>query len=237
MIYLFYGNDEIETLRRWRQKIDEFLAEPVTSLFRFESENFDRERFEELICGRDLFGGRWLVVSRDLFSDERTAEFVVERIAELGASPSLFVFLEKSPAPEIVRQLIIANAEAVKCQQPPVKKPNPRALLYILSDAFASRDRKKTWLLYQLALRRGFASEEVFWQLARQVKLFLMAQKSSGPLTSVKPFIAAKAKAASQRFKEDELVAFSGALVDLWHESKRGLVDFDFGLERLLLEQ
>ncbi len=118
----------------------------------------------------------------------------------------------------------------------------PNANPFAICDAVANKDRKKAWLLLQLAILNGVAAEEIFWKIWWQVKNLLVvkrlseekvvnAEKESG----LKPYPFKKALFAVKNFSSSELENLSWDLVDLFHKSKISQMDMEIGLEKLIV--
>lgn len=114
--------------------------------------------------------------------------------------------------------------------------------IFQICDAFAAKNKKKVWTLFQRALLRGVAPEEVFWKLWWQVKNLLLVkrlsesnvknlQKESG----LHSFVLKKTLSALRNFTEEDLQSYSLSLVRLYHGARVGRADFEIGVEKLLL--
>jgi DNA polymerase III delta subunit len=236
VIYLFYGEGRDKARAKWRAALATFSKKyPDGMVFHFDSDHFLREQFEELVSAGDLFGHKRLVAADRLLENEEAAEWLGGRIKDFVASPNSFLFLEIAPAKELIKKISAAGG---KTEEHPLalKSAAPPFNIFSISDALTARDKKGLWLTYQKALRSGLAEEEIFWKLVWPIKTMLLVAKSGkGELKTVKPFVADKARRALAKYKIEELEKMSTDLVVLWHDSRRGLIDFDFGLEKFVL--
>jgi DNA polymerase III delta subunit len=240
MIYLFYGSDTEKARKKWRGVLEAFEKKyPEGNIFRFDTEHFDAAQFEELIASRDIFGGKRLVACDHCLENVEVADFISKKLAALQDSPHVFAFLERDLKAAEQKKFEKAGAKLEEC-----KKLVPRSFgevgdfnVFALTDALLERDRKRLWILYQEALERRIAEEEIFWKLVWQTKMLLLVRHAGAKkLTSVKDFVAGKARRGNQNYKDGELEKLSGELVALWHESKEEQGrDFAMGLERLIL--
>lgn len=112
--------------------------------------------------------------------------------------------------------------------------------LFHLCDAFAQKNKRQLWLLFQRALLLGASAEEIFWKLWWQTKNLLLLKNLSPGRTAksgLHPFVEKKTRAFLKNFKEKELAAYSARLVEIYNESKIGgdleilLEDFILGME------
>ena len=105
--------------------------------------------------------------------------------------------------------------------------------MFSLTDALGNRDKKKLWTLYQKAIRTNAVPEELHGILFWQVKtMLLVSQKETKDL---KPFAVSKAKKFIQNYSEEELQKLARNLVELYHDTRRGFVEFPIALEQFIL--
>ena len=87
---------------------------------------------------------------------------------------------------------------------------------YSLSAAIERRDKKRAWVLMQRAFLSGISGEELFWRsIVWKVKDML--------------------KSHSQKYKKEELINLSEKLVIIYHEARRGNLEFDLALEKIII--
>ncbi len=61
-------------------------------------------------------------------------------------------------------------------------------------------------------------------------------EKKITEMTGLHPYVVKKTASASRFFTEEELSRYSAELINLYHDSRRGLADFDAGLEKFLIK-
>lgn len=115
--------------------------------------------------------------------------------------------------------------------------------IFRITDAVASRDKGRAWLLFRRAIMNGMDAEEIFWKIAWQVKnlllikkMGLVSEKKILEETRLHSYVIKKTASASRLFTEEELSRYSSELVGLYHDSRRGLADFDAGVEKFLIK-
>ena len=124
-----------------------------------------------------------------------------------------------------------------------LNKKSSQVNIFHIADAVAEKDRGRAWLLFQKALLSGMDPEEIFWKITWQIKNLLLIKKlpfSSEEeiieATNLHPYVVKKTLSASRNYSEEELTGYSSELIDLYHNARRGLADFDVGIEKFLIK-
>ena len=108
--------------------------------------------------------------------------------------------------------------------------------IFALTDALGARQRREAWILYQKALGAGLSAEEIFFKIVWQVKSMLIASRTRNVgETEMKAFPYNKAKSFLKNFKSGELKKLSESLVVGYHRARRGEVEIETLVEKLLL--
>jgi hypothetical protein len=244
MIFYYWGKDQEGSRRAARA---EFLAQqekfPHAPVFDLIGENLTLEELQEAIYARPLLGGGGIIFFDHLLANPVATNFVSENLAQMIGSESFFIFWEEGSETEkeFVQTVVKAGGLAREFKiVSDIKERQKKAdlmKLFAIADAFGDRDRKRAWLLYHEARRYGLPAEEIFWKLAWKVKtLLLVATASAGSVLPMKPYPLSQAQRQIKKYKPRELARLSARLVRFYHDARRGLTDFDLGLERLLLE-
>lgn len=113
---------------------------------------------------------------------------------------------------------------------------------FAVCDAFAEKNKTKTWIICQQALRQGVPAEEVFFKILWQIKNLLLVKKlmntgivNIGKESGLKPFVAGKAIKAAKNFTEDELINFSYEMLKIYHQERRGESELPIEFEKFIL--
>ena len=237
MLYAFYGTNEAKA----KDKAEDLLASllkkrPDASLIRLSAETFESSQLPELLAGQGLFVQKYVVVLDRIITSSEAGGVVLPALADIAASENIFILVEGKLDAK-TKKTVEKHADKANeySESPGVKKPE-RFNAFSLADAFGRRDKKKLWLLYQEALLSGLVAEELHGTLWWQTKSMLLAHKTkSAEEAGMKDFPYQKACGFAQNFSEAELERLAFGLVELYHEARRGKVEFGVGLEKWVL--
>jgi len=114
---------------------------------------------------------------------------------------------------------------------------------FAICDAFAEKNKTKAWILFQQAKMAGIPAEEVFYKILWQIKNLLMVKKlinagvaNIAKETGLHPFVAGKAVKAAKNFTEEELINYSRAMLEIFHQERRGAGELEIGFEKMLVK-
>jgi len=236
MIYLLTGEDSGKARTKAHEIINSLLKKkPDASFFKIDGEAWVTEEMERLIGGVGLFENNHIVFLDSIFTNEEAKDFLLKNLKEIEESKNIFIILEL--------KLLKAEREriekrAAKTQEFLLKETKPRDEfnMFALTDALGNRDRKKLWVLYNKAMFLEKAPEEIQGLLFWQLKSMIQAKNSKTAMEAgQKPFVFSKSKRYVENFKEGELERKSGELITMYHDVRRGMVDFDVELEKWVL--
>ncbi len=230
MIYVFAGDD-----REKRQKASDSLLKslPGFEVLRFDDVGFDESSLDSLSKGDDLFARDYAVVL-DRVLESANSPSILSRIESLRDSKNKFIFIENS-LDKVWLETFKEVAEKIETFDLP-KGKNERFNIFAITDAFASKDKKKTWVLAQKALREDIAPEEILNVLIWQTKNLLSVKgENDMKKTGLSPFVFDKARRYSEKWNPEELKNASRKLTTLFHESHLGL-DLGANLELFILK-
>ena len=241
MFYFLYGEDKDKARKKAHELIDGLVKKrPNASFFKIDGENFSLGKLEEMIGGQGLFESKQIVFLDNVLEDKETKEEIADKIKEIAESPNAFVFLEKKVDKATAGKM---EKSAEKVQEfkasgtaAPIGKSREKFDVFSLTDVFGRRDKKNLWTLYQEALSQGVAPEEINGVLFWQLKSMLIASKSKDVTVSgLKPYVFQKSKSFARNYSEEEMKKMSSALVSVYHDSRRGIHDFETALEVFIL--
>lgn len=125
------------------------------------------------------------------------------------------------------------EVEEVKLTKP---APELDFNIFAFTDAVGARNKKDAWVLYQRALGQGQVPEQLFYKVFWLVRTMLLAERcATAGEAGLNPFVYQKSKSFLKNFKPGEVEKLSERLVCMYHDARRGLVDFEFGLEKIIL--
>ena len=241
MFYFLYGEDKDKARKKAHELIDGLVKKrPNAAFFKVDSENFELGKLEEMIGGQGLFESKQIVFLDNVLEDKETKEEIADKIKEIAESPNAFVFIEGKvdkatlgkveKSAEKVQEFKIAGSPASS------KESKEKFNTFSLADVFGRRDKKNLWTLYQEALSQGVAPEEINGVLFWQLKSMIVADKSkSADESGLKPYVFQKSKSFARNYSSEEMKKMSSALVSVYHDSRRGIHEFEIALERFIL--
>ncbi len=229
MIYVFHGN---KTLSKFTKLIESLLKKkPDASVFKINSESFSEDQLKELIQGQGLFEKKYIVSLNGVLQEEE----ILSKLKEIAASENIFVFWEEVIDKKTLKKLE-KYAEKISGVDE-VKEKKETFNMFSFSDALGKKDKKQLWILYQKALQQSVRPEEIHGIFLWQAKSMVLASKTNSPEeANMKAFPYGKAKNYAKNFTEEELNNLLKKLVSIYHDSRRGIHEFDVALEKFVLE-
>ncbi|KKU67189.1 MAG: hypothetical protein UX89_C0017G0014 [Parcubacteria group bacterium GW2011_GWA2_47_16] len=213
MLYLLHGTDRHKvTAKAGEMLVNLKTRRPDAEVFGMTDDDTNLSRLQELSGGQGLFESKYIVVLKNLFSNKEFAEPILELLPALAVSQNIFIFVEGALLKSTLGVFQKIGAQIQTFSAAPKESQN----FFALADALATRDKKRLWVLYVRAIRKGASPEEISGILFWKVKdLFPSAGRG--------------------KFSVEELHLTARNLVKLYHDAHRGLVDFETGLERFIL--
>lgn len=206
MIYILIGDD----LNNKSKYIKE-LTKDRESFF-VQSNILDKNTLLGYSSNYNLFGESQTVVLENFFS-EKLFDLSLEELNILKDSETIFAFKEdKMTAIEQKKYKKYAEIEIFENKK---KIIDTKFNVFSITDAFASRDKISTWVLYNKAIEEGVEPEAISGVLFWKIKSLLLN--------------------GSRVFSKEELKKQSSCIVSLSHKAHRGECDFSIGLEQFIL--
>ncbi len=232
MLYVTYGTDREKTGAYVAKIIGALLKKrPHADVFTVSPDSFSVSDIPRFVGGSGLFEDKHIVRLEGLLQDEAAHDHVLDRVPQMAESSHIFILREESlTAP--VKKILEKHAKEVRLFD--VKAGKEKKLnVFAMTDALAARDKKKLWMLYREAIQEGLPPEELHGILWWQIKTML--QVTEGDTVGMKPFTLMKAKGALRHYTKEDVQHLARTFVRMYHESRRGHVDFEIGLEQVLL--
>lgn len=231
MFHLFTGSDRTATKDALTRFIEEYLPREAV-LTTIDGNEYESGRLSDALGANSLFGGvQWFVIDTPSANDGLKNE-VSESLGELAESENVFLILEgQMLAPE--RKKYEKRAERVTVVE---AKKQARFDMFTVTEALASRDRRRLWILVQEARLEGARDEEIigllWWQL-KTLRLAALAQRPEEVGMKSYPF--EKAKRALMQFPNEQVIERSQSLLELIHQARAGQRDIDIAFEEWIL--
>ncbi len=169
MIYLFAGDDT----KNKHLAYEKFIKSIPTSTetFYFNRNNFNQIQIESLYSGSGLFSSKFAVMFSNIFENEETRDFILEKLDLMGQSGNSFIFLEGKLGKPISDAFKKARAEFNIFELPKEKKEKYDN--FLVANAFAAKDKLHTWVYFRQAMDKGVGMEEIigvlFWKIKNMV--------------------------------------------------------------------
>lgn len=235
MLYFIHGTDKEKARGKARELVAALrVKKPEAEYFRITAEDFELGRLRELAAGRGLFASRYIVLLDSICGNKETKEEVLGALPAVKESENIFIALESAldaPTKKKIEDLADKTQEFGS-----VAAAKPEQNFFALADAFGARDRERLWVLYEKAVWGGASPEELSGIIFWQIKSVILAQTESNTSAGLSPFVYQKSKRYGQNFSLSETFSLARNLITLYHNSHRGLVDFETGLEHFILQ-
>jgi len=249
MLYLLYGSNFKKSREKLHSLVDSLLKKkPGASFFKIDSSNFSESQIDELVGGQGLFEQKYIVQMDGLLENQKSKDFVMDRIKEISESDNVFVFIEENISKPVLGKIEKVAQKVQEFEGRAIDGRNFSVIgggnlnlsdfnIFNLADAFGNRDKKRLWVLYNQAVRRNIPAEEIHGILNWQLRVMIISKKSmNAEKANLKPFVFNKSLRFSKNFEQGDLRKLSAKMVTMYHDARRGIVDFDTALEKFILE-
>lgn len=238
MLYFLHGSDTKKT----REKAGVLLAslrakKPDAGVFVLEGAAATKEALAEFACGQGLFERKYIVRLDCVLETAEGKEIILAAAKELAMSDNIFLLTEGALDKKTIGA-IGKHAEKIEEHTEKKKEKRPAFNIFSLGDAFGERDKKKMWVLYRRAVDAGFAPEEIQGTLFWQTKCMILAKSAKmAEEAGLNPFVFGKSARYAKNFSNEELRRISARLTALYHDSHRGIIEFEEEIEHFLLTE
>ncbi len=249
MLYLIYGDDTKKSREKLKSLLKSlFLKKPNAGFFKLDIDNFDEIKLDEFIKSQGLFEQRYIVQLDCLFENKEFSKLLINKLEDLQKSENIFICIETKILKPVLKKI---EKYATQIQEFSLKKgiggrtfstkdggfKTDDFNIFDLATCFGNRNKKDLWVLYQKTKIKNIPPEEVsgiiFWQLK---VMFQVLGSQNANQAKLKPFVFNKAKSYLKNYSEEELKQISSDLVSIYHEARRGGLEFDLALEKFILE-
>jgi len=236
MLYVIYGKD----FKRSRANLNRLKSallkkKPDSNLFVLSEDNFSGDQLEGFVGSQGLFEQKYIVVLDKCLENKEYKEIILSQLKEISKSDNIFICIEEKIDKKTLRKLEKA-AEKLHEHGEIASTIKDEFKLFTLTDALGRRDRKKVWIEYQKAIMNGASAEEVYSMLIWQIRSIVLAGESKNATESgLKPFVYNKSKDFSKNYSKEGVRSLYTNLVSSYHESRRGGLDLNESIEKILL--
>jgi len=215
MLYLIYGTSVAKRHEARDQLLEKLKIEKASVVSKSGNESSLAE-LEQVAGGSSLFDSQIVLGLEYPFLNESFGEQLLDFAPRLVASPNIVFIMERELVKDVVKSLEKSGAQIILCDEPKEAKKK-EFNIFSITDAFAMKDKKGTWLLYREALLHEEAPEAIVGVLFWSVKNMFSKNRFS-------------------KWKKEELEHASRELVRIVHEAHNGLFDIEEELERFILK-
>ncbi len=236
MLYILHGKDFKKSRANLKRLTTALLKKrPDSNLFKLDEETFSATGLEGFVGGQGLFEQKYLVVLDGCLANKDHKETILDSLKEIKGSENIFILIEEKIDAKSLKKLEKYSEKIQVFEKTETVKENMK--LFTLTDAFAARDRKLSWVLYQKALNNGSSPEEIHSMLLWQVRsMVLTKQEKDANGAGLKPFVYSKSKRFLSGYSGDEIKKTYKKLVGIYHGARRGRYSLADSLEKTILE-
>jgi hypothetical protein len=213
MIYLFSGDDTKNKLINY-EKFAKSMPKDMENFF-ISRNNFNPMQIESLYSGSSLFSPLCATFFQNILDYGETRDFVLDKLKMMGDSNNYFIFLESKQNKNILDAFKKARAELNIFEL--TKEKKEKFDNFLMTSAFANKDKLNTWVYFRQALDLDVSLEEIVGVLFWKIKEMIL-KKNFG------------------KFKEEQLKMFIARLSYLLPEARKNGQDAEAVLEKFLLE-
>ena len=213
MIYLFCGDDTKNKHFGYEKFIKSIPKS--TEVFFIGKNDFNKMTVESFYSGSGLFFTKCVVIFTNIFENEETLDFILEKLNFLSESKNDFVFLESKLNKPVLEAFKKNKAEINIFELPKEKKE--KFDNFLLANAFGNKDKLNLWIYYRQAMDKGVGMEELVGVLFWKVKDMML-------------------KKDFKKFSEIELKNFASKISYLLPEARKDGKDAETVFEQFLLE-
>jgi len=231
MYVVYFGTDRTMVRDAATKYIDAHMPKNG-QLTTIDSRTFENGLVSDALGGSSLFGEpQWYVLDTPSEHEDFLVE-VTDSLSALQESANTFIILENyllAPAKKKYSKYTAVLEEFVG-------EKTERFNTFAMAEALAQKDKRRLWVLLQEARLSGLREEEIIGMLWWQLKsLRLAAATRSADEAGMKDFPYNKSKRALNNFPNNNAVALSRSLLELYHAGHSGMRDMDIALEEWVL--
>lgn len=236
MLYVFHGEDIKSATEKARKLVSSLRAKkPDAAYVEIDSDNWNPAVLESHLGGQGLFSNKYIVFLNRVCEKAEITESLSGFIPAMKESSNIFIMLESKLNADMTKLVDRYAEKTVESTMKTALKKN-EFNVFDLAEAFGNKDAVKAWILYRKAMKLGIEAESIAGTLFWQTKsIWISKDASSAIKAGLSPFVFSKAKRMSEKYKKGEIEGVTRAIISVYHESHRGNMDFELGLEKIIL--
>ncbi len=234
MIYFFYGTNKDGARDKVHKTLDSLLLKkPNASTLHVSADNFNESVVQEYIKGQGLFENKHIVFFDNMLGDELAKEYFLENIKQIRDAPHMVLVLEEKVDKKTLTIIKKHSERAEEFEDKNFTKKTKDFDIFSLTNALGERNKKDMWVFLQKGFLSGATPEELLGIIFWQIKTMIIAKGAKSAVEAgLKPFVFNKSRKYADNFSDEELRALSSNIISMYHDSRRGIVDFKITLEK-----
>ncbi|MFA6601711.1 MAG: hypothetical protein WCT02_02510 [Candidatus Paceibacterota bacterium] len=248
MLYIFHGTDKEKSSQKARALADSLrMKRPDAAFVKVNPEELSVNLIEGHLGGQGLFSNKYIIFLDNPSENAEALDKLPDFLSAMNESDNIFIISEGKVKADL-KKAYEKGAEKVVVTDLPVasgygygkaeaKSSGKKEFnIFSLADAIGSREAGRAWAIYREAIDNDLEPESIIGTLFWQVKSMILARDAkSATEAGLSPFVYSKAKKGAANYSAPELAELSRKLIEIYHDSHRGLVNGELATERLLL--
>lgn len=239
MLYLFYGTDYQKARTQFKAAtLQAKQKHPQAHVVALDEASIPFDDSIDRFTHPQLFANTRIIIL-DEVNDIPEWELTPPRAQTFTQSEDIVFALAKTFPKKTISVVEKAGGKIYECKKVRGAAKPKRSTAnnhFALTDAFARKDKKQSWILYRKLIDEKVVPEEIHGLLVWQIKALLLAsQCNSAGQAGLNPFVYKKAQSFLSHWSEEELLETYKKFVELYHDSHRGIMEMETAIEKFLL--
>lgn len=236
MLYFIHGNANKVFEKSSMMTKTLLLKKPNAALFKVGVDNFSNDLMDELLGGAGLFENKYIVTASRILESDDAKTYFLNNLQNLEKSENIFFWAEEDVDKKSLEEIKKYATKVMFFEKDKKETEKKKMNIFDLADALGDKDKKKTWILYQKAMKE-FSSEEIYGPLWWKLKTILIAQNTkTAEEGGMKAFPYQKAKKCLTNFSQKDLQNTARNFIKIYHQSRLDGESLELKLEKFLLE-
>jgi DNA polymerase III delta subunit len=234
MIRCFVGEDTVRARKDARSLFERLREEdPSAGAAYFDDLLFDPALAADALTAENLFGGKNILYFDGILEHPEGESFYRSVLRETTHE---VIVREEEPTSDL---LAFFERTGTVEHYPIAKQAERREDSFAVAAALGARDKKRSWVEFEKARKKGLAMEEIhgtiFWAY-KTMLLTLLLDKSAAAKAGVKDHSYRTYHSYAKNYSVQEIKDKISVLKDIYHRGHRGEGDLEDSLENFILE-